>query len=334
MSYKPNENQDDAQNDETNGLTLMPNMTTIDQSFINFIQGKNKHKHQLAPGQSITDYISMLEAANNTTVVNNNCKTVIKQKKVEDKIKSDAAQSSIDYAKEFSTMKSKNKLPQQPLKSQQEIIKDLQDEILELKIQNFKLKMNSSTDQITAIDSTDKNKKFMSQILQKNEDLKRKLDDKRRQLKDTQIQTDLDTYGMEELWKARLFENKYKQEQQLVKRNEQLLKTDSLVNKNKDKHSRPQSSVMKNYNSEALSTFKKPYPERSSSHQDLVDLTRYANLTTQMSFNNSNLDNNFNIQQMSQKEKKILEEFFRLDGIMTTTLDKLRTVSETQHSTR
>lgn len=334
MSYKNTDDQ--SQIDQTNYGTF--DGTTLNPSFIDFLNGKDndvrknkstvksKNNNDLKPPQSIEDFIKTIETAKTNT---NHMNVIEDNSQALNKLNPGGDEYHNDLKNESRSSKS-TKLKAQPLKSQQEIIKELQDEVLELKVQNFQLK--NSKDPINGSESSDANKKLLNSLIQENRDLKNKLDHKRSKYKNVQIQTHLDGYGMEELWKARLFERKYKEEQQILKRNEKLQRQEQTAARTLDNNSgKPEPVVSKKLN-EFASSHPKPFPQKSSSHQDLAGITRHANITAQLTFRDSNLDETFinNKQPMSSKEKKILEDLFRVDGLMTTTLDKLRLKSESQ----
>lgn len=206
----------------------------------------------------------------------------------------------------------------QPLLSSQETIEYYKEENLKLKVLLHQLKQENQGDNL---DETKRD--LITSLICQNDELREQLDELRRKeesiierppLKDASCQTHLDRYNIDELIEASVTLKRQKRMEQKGHMQETFRHQTPLPNKqlplNKHYHHHHIQQVHQTTQTHAVQT----QPKVSQLHYPHVTLPRQTSST----------------KQMTPDEKELLELLYRIDGNMTTAVDKLRAVSDAQ----
>jgi len=191
-----------------------------------------------------------------------------------------------------------------PLLSSHETIESYKNENLQLKVQLHQLKQASSKE-IENFDTDGIKKDLIADLMNRNEDLRKRLDErekrdraeereKKSMQRDAMCQTNLDSLNIDELIKA--------------------------------------SITLKKMNEQQLYGTHKPQPQPQLVDQPLhkVDTPAQHQTVSQLTYPGVRMHKRFgSTKHLSTDEKDLLETLYRVDGIMTTVLDKLKAVADT-----
>lgn len=202
------------------------------------------------------------------------------------------------------------------LLTSQETIAQLQNEILKLKLIKHQLEQKLANN----LDETKRD--LVADLLTQNEELRKQIEEteEKREFKDAACQTNLDRLNIDQLIEASLtLKRQKRQVEQTEQRHDTFNRHQHYIQTPHHEHENH------NYNSQQnqQATRLHRQHDRQQTLPKVVSQLHYPHVTLPRHISTST-------KHMTSDEKETLEKLFKLDGLMTTTRDKLRAVIDTQ----
>ena len=269
---------------------------------------------------------------------NNSGKSVGIQPKASTIPADEDAFSSTKRSPEDMVRQSQTSTKRRPLLDSAETIKSLKDENLKLKTQIYHMKL-SSAKEIENFDIDGIKQDLVTDLLQKNDDLRKQLiserekhkrdEEKRKNMyKDSTCQTNLDSLNIEELIKASVTLKRQKERQRLQRQESPALQHPSSQHYHQYQN-QPQPHQQTNQNNQQQNHHYDTISSRRhdrDTQQPVISQLHYPHVTLPQPTSSGAVGQR---QQMTPNEKQLLNELFAVDGILTTVYDKLRAVYDT-----